>query len=279
MQSLRSDLGGALTRIPAGHATGSGGAIIIMIIIIVLILTKCVGGVGWAKGRGQKMGVHSARLRRAPVLAPPFRPILECVTRIPAGHATGSGGRKGGARKGDIIQLTLFVMGRPQNVFDYLISVGQSRTDKFSSHEPQYLLEVACTARVPIYIYISLSLYIYIYVSMYNYIYTYSTYTHTYIYIDVYIYTNIYIYIYIERERVHTYVYIYIYMYIYIYTYILLVLPCPFAPSLECVLARGGRRKRGPGVGGHDAVVCIHSYDRARYIYIYIYIHMYVVCL
>ena len=38
-------------------------------------------------------------------------------------------------------------MGSPQNVFEYSISVGNSWTDKFSSHEPQFLLEVACIAR------------------------------------------------------------------------------------------------------------------------------------
>ena len=38
----------------------------------------------------------------------------------------------------------MLVMGSPQNVFEYLFYVGKSWTDKFSSHEPQFLLEVAC---------------------------------------------------------------------------------------------------------------------------------------
>ena len=42
---------------------------------------------------------------------------------------------------------TYIVTGSPQNVFEYFINVGRSWTDTFSSHGPQFLLEVACAAR------------------------------------------------------------------------------------------------------------------------------------
>ena len=43
------------------------------------------------------------------------------------------------------------VTGSPHNVFENFIHVGNYWTDKFSSHGPQFLLEVACLARAGVY--------------------------------------------------------------------------------------------------------------------------------
>ena len=43
--------------------------------------------------------------------------------------------------------IECIVMGSPRKVFEYFMNVGKYWTDKFSSHEPQFLLEVACAER------------------------------------------------------------------------------------------------------------------------------------